>query len=670
MADQSGTDVIDDDIAAQLFAYGDALELARGLAEQESVPVAGPVLAARTSPWRRGSIAFVAAAAAIVVVAGVWVLSRADGSAVITDPADPPITTVAPTTTAPSTDSAALQQLGSQPHLLPASEQWAVIRHWPVLGTDDGDHGGVWVWRLDGHLFILASPAALGGVGPVEDATIESLHNRSTIGWVADGEQLGLESFDVDETTLRSVAEALVRTDDGWSLPGAELVLAEPAGPMPTGSISEQIDLSPIGEQGTAEVGTTVTSTTRHATPGSLYRELFEASSLGTVTETAIAGQAAFLIVGPFASYALVGIDDWVINWQTTRPGVDLAGLLETTEAVTDAEWDQAISGADDVLAAAVDQVSVPLAEPTDARVLPRYVLPDPYAIEWVTDMGIWTPEQRAQRQALVEANIAQGPRGTTVRTQAFRTADTTSSLPIPEVTIDVYVFDDEAPPVGLENEPGFEVYTLGDLEGILYVNGGPDQFAQIHLSAGNTAVVIDARGWTATQIRDFADTLTPRSGDPADGFDTADRYEQLFDRDGPIDAFAGVLSRWTMAWTHPDAGPDAGPGVSVQARTFEEFQLTLMNSTLGGFTTLETIDGGRYIALTNDSEGLAGQGIIVDARATLLRYDATQEVLTTVSVHGDIPDAIDVMEALTEIDLETWTQLVTPFNADPLRPR
>jgi hypothetical protein len=322
------------------------------------------------------------------------------------------------------------------------------------------------------------------------------------------------------------------------------------------------------------------------------------------------------------------------------------------------------------VVAEGVAAADIEPIEDTSSTDLPRHTLPEPWAFEWVTDTGIWTPEQQAQRQALNEANTSpQAVEPRPVRAQGFRSTASPDSLPItvPDVVVEVWEYDGGAPPGALADLGG-EPYSLGVLQGNLYPEGAiHGRGAGIELFGGNLLVAFSSSRWTQAELRAFADNLSLRGERATAGFDLRDtKHEQLFDLEGPqVDVYGST--GWFGAWH--DSEPGLNPTISVERASRAQLQWRLMNFE-NDATTMSSIEGGRYLAITIDTQALAAQGIVIEDRATVMQHDPSSDILTTMTVAGTVDQAVDLMEQLIEVDLATWSTLVGPVNADPLRPR
>ena len=639
------------ELAGQLRAYADALESMRAGAAAATVTDALDIARVRPPVRQRRLARVVPAAAAAVVAVGAigWWAAGSDSASLSTD--DP-----AATATTVERDPPALMP-GSELYVLPDMATWAVTDHSETTDVGPYEQDGIWVWRLNGSLVTLSENVPVDEPAPREQARLSIANDRMSLHWVEGDTGFDLQGIGVDEATLRAALAALTRSGTGWELPGAELVASEEAGPGETGA-SEQITIVPRDDDGVPVLSARVQSVVRPGSPADLYRELHEASGGGTVSDVMIAGEPGFTIIGPDFAYALVAADGWVVNWSTADPELDFAGLLASVERVTPGDWSDAVAGIDAAVAEVVAAAGIELVEATSSTDLPRYTLPEPWAFEWVTDMGIWTPEQQAQRQALNEANTSpQAVESRPVRAQGFRSTANPDSLPItvPDVVVEVWEYDGDAPP-GVLAEMGGEPYSLGGLQGNLYPEGTiHGRGAMIELSGGNLYVAFSSSRLTQAELRAFADSLSVRGEQVTAGFDLRDtNHEQLFDLEGSqVDVYGST--GWHGAWQ--DSEPGLNPTISVERASRAQLQWRLMNRD-NDETTMSSIEGGRYLAIT------------IDNAAIVMRHDASSDILTTVTVVGTVDQAVDLMEQLIEVDLAEWSTLVGPVNADPLRPR
>ena len=615
----------DDQLAVQLRAYADALESTRSGATTAAATGAEPQTAA------------------VLDVAGLSAGRRRHRSGRVL--------------------GAAAVVPDAELYLLPDSDTWAVSEHSELEGVGRYEQGGIWVWRLDGHLVTLSEDVFIGEAASREQARVEVSGTRTSLHWVDDeGVGFDLQGIDVDEAALRAALATITRSGEGWDLPGAVPVVGEPSGTAEAGE-GAQITLVPRDDQGVPVLRRQIHSGVRPGSEADLYRELHEASGGGTVSDVIIAGEAGYLIVGSDFSYALVAAGGWVVNWSTSDPTLDLAELLVSLKRVTPDEWAGSVAGVDDVIAQAVAAADVEPIEDASSVELPRYTLPEPWRFAWVTDMGIWTPEQRAQRQALQEANTSQWS-SHPVRAQGFRSTASPELLPIavPDVVVQVHEFDSDPPSEGTAEEMGGEPYSLGELDGVLYLDSiAFGQGSRMELTGGRLYFEADSPSMTAAEMRAFAESLEARGGDPKAGFDLAsDDYEEVFEVEGPLVNVYATSSRWSGAW---QLGDDeyVERSISVERLTFEQFQWRLMASDRTEFTVLD-LERGYYFGVRTGLWPLPAGGV--------MHFEPSTNILTTFSGAETLEEAQKLMDDLRPVDLETWKTLVAPVNADPLRPR
>ncbi|MCP3939594.1 MAG: hypothetical protein GY708_29985 [Actinomycetia bacterium] len=316
------------EIVAQLGAYGEALEELRTTRPEVRLPsrdVAG-------RPHGSGRV-LVAAAAAVVAVAGLaWVAMRPSDDTVGTAPTD-----VASITTAMSSgDPIEVRDL-AVPRLVPGDGGWALVDRSTPVRDDQDLHagGGTWVWRVDDTLVVLVERVGLDGLGKLEDAEVDVGGGRVTMGWLEAGSPVGLQSYGVDAGWLTSVARTLQHDETGWTLPGGEVIVAEPRDQRPAGAYQ----FFTLGRSDPSNPAV-ISGTASEATPGDLYRTLFDASSLGPIVAVEVDGNPGFVMqpLDPdlygVSAYGLFFADGWGFNVQVTSGEVDLAGVLVEAKVV------------------------------------------------------------------------------------------------------------------------------------------------------------------------------------------------------------------------------------------------------------------------------------------------------------------------------------------------
>lgn len=695
----------EEQIAQQLRAYADALvavgepatnsgtaSAISGGPGRNSVSPPGAVPDDRDEATHRGALPRrrrpLLAAAAVVVLALVgWSVWRSQPSTTTTESTSDDDLSTGPD----SGMTEAVEEATGWPLADPT--RWAAIAHYgPDLGEPEphppeSPPGGVWAWRLEGTTYVLVT-GYTEATGPLAEAQPVDETTRVTLGWVVDGQRLGLQAYDVDAATVRQTAESLLFDDGSWTLPGAEVLIDEPsvdpAGP------TEQLDLAPVDADGIAGLAPTVTLVIRPESTGGMYRELFEASSIGSVTETTIAGQPGFVIEGPMASYALASGNGWVATWQSRDQGVDMAELVASIELVDEQRWQQVVDGVDrtaeEALQAAVEaqgEATDPgpdtSADPAD---LPRYLLPEPWKLAWVTDMGLWTEEQWAQRRALEEANTANYPDAPElVWTQGFRrrSVPSTTPLELPEVVVQVYRHTEpidndldwfdfgerRVDVAGLEGRVA-EVHAFG--EGVVHA---------VFAAGGRYTIDLQGAALTEDETIAFARSLEPNDGDIGNGLRSTDsEFQLVVDVPGADGETFDPVRQWLSAYE-----PEGGPAVSVQRLDEQQFRLSLVEHGWVDAANWELADGGRFLFLAPppepaDSPSTADEGHVINGPegaeppSTLVHYDRRTSIATTVSAAATVTELIELFDSLQEIDLDAWRELVEPYNSDPARPR
>lgn len=309
------------------------------------LPVAGEPA---SGPQPRRHLPPIAIAAVLVTLGGVaaLLLVRQDDST----PVDTDASTNPPATApAPSTDPSELDAAGSGfPRLLPAADEWEVVSTDFHDSAGDATRSGVWAFDLDGALFILISQPTSGPQIALADAEIAIGYNRSLMSWTDGTDRLGLEGFNVDNDALRTAAVSLTRAANGWELPGAVVLAAEPAGPQPEAQ-TVRVELASKAGDGTIDLSSTVAQYTTAGSEGDFYRHLSNASSLGTTTQIEIDEHRGYIMTGGELPYALVYHDGYVTHWQPDNPTTELASLVQSVRSVSETDWLQATGrGAED----------------------------------------------------------------------------------------------------------------------------------------------------------------------------------------------------------------------------------------------------------------------------------------------------------------------------------
>lgn len=653
----------------------------------------------REQPSRLRPVLAFAAAVAVLVGAAVWIGVRDESTPIRTTDGAPTATTE-PDAASGAETPAGEAVASEETWLLPNASEWAISEAFPTQSSEPTVKGGVWAWRIDGVVYVLVDEVALADLGPFDQAPVEISEGRTMIAWVDGEHRLGLQGYGVSEQTLRSVAARIEETPTGWSVPGAELLVGQPDGPSELTS-SIQVGYSPLDAEGIADLSTVITGIYRSGTAGDMYRELFEASSLGAVKEISIAGLDGFRISGQFASHAIVFGDGIVSTWSTTDPETDLAALLSSIEAVSVQEWDEAVADVDQVVSEAIGAVlddataasptGIDALDPANDPDLPRYLLPEPWQFDFVTDAGLWSADDRAQREALFAANAQ--PSNSLLWTQGFRTAGATLDpdglLPfaIPDTVISVFEREDDGP---LNLDATAEPLSFAGLDGYILTSEVFDDDATDQLrtefsivgTQGRLLVGIEAPFNTEEQLREFASTLTVNQAGLSQGLvSDSPVVRLLLEAPGDAGERAGLYGRWLAAFKASTTTREDVPSevrLQVKSASFEQLQLEIVHLTTRGGLTYAPVTGTNYLAAQyqqNEEFVVGDDGELVDGpgaveRTNVLRYDPETHVLVTLDVDGDLPSAIALFEELVETDLGTWRERVTPFNAQPLNPR
>ncbi len=704
------------ELAAQLRSYADGLEAAHRAGRLSSAP---PVAATPPGtpvvdlgdrplrPGRRWPIRIVAPAIAAAVMVGAigWWSNGRDTTAVSTDSPTTTATSTSTTTTASQPTSTQQtstsspgdevepfpENLASAPALLPDMTRWAVAGHYPSEDPGPYDQDGIWVWRVDDTLVTLSENVAEYGTSDRDEALFDSSGSRSSLHWVEEGVNYDIQAIDMTESRLRATLAELTRTDNGWTLPGAEVVIDEPAGPAVSGA-GHQISIVARDGDGVPMLTRSLTMNLRPGKAGDAYRQLHEASGSGSVVELSIAGHPGTAVVGPDFNFAVAAIDGWVIDWAAYDPAIDLVAFLESIQSVTTEQWVSAIENVDDVTDEVVAAAGITPVEESAAANLPRFTMPDPWQLEWVTDTGIWTPEQRAQRDALDQAHSTGVPYYLPAMSQGFRSSSSPDGpgIAIPELIIRIARTDDEAPRPDSYGFGGDPIDAFG-LSGTIYPEGTLMGFgAGLDVAGSGVLVSIQTTDMSERELRSFIEQLTPRQPDLTLGFDLdSNRYQQLFELQNEQAETFTESAVWHASWRSTDESRSAT--VSVERQSLGELQSRLMHD--AGFeATLIPMNDEQDYALVHDTAALAERGIyFMDAedgevmlstgearrrinpprpRATIIRYDEASQVVIRFSLSGTPEEALAALDQMIEVDLETWRELAGPYNSDPLKPR
>ncbi len=556
--------------------------------------------------------------------------------------------------------------------LLPDPATWRPIESHesdPVLGIEDyaGEHeaDNAWGWRRGGHVFVLIEGYE-AATQPLRSAFVEEDPQRLTLAWITEGSALALQSYDSTEEELRQVASLLTPTGDGWELPGAEpLHRSERARTVGAAPVV-QLELAAVTD-GVAALRSTATMVRYPGDRADMLAELFQASSIGPVTETNVAGSTAFIMHGDEVAYALSWHDGSVYNWISTE-GIDMADFLATIDQVPSDTWLAAAAQApvnrDAALEAEVSKAAAAVEASPAAKEphLPRLMLPDGWTPVWITDMGAWTPEQRAQRNALEQAYQPPGPETPLVREQAFGQPDPTVSVAVPDVRVEIGRI--ESPPDSAASAESTARQSPDD--GIpIEIAGLPGTIEDNYAGGGNSAFAY-GQGFT---IAISSGTL-----------DTADFHDFVtslsFDSDQPDRLVSSHPSLTLMADIHyPDGAPD------LRYRRWLGQWIDEEGQQLG--VSVEHLPPAKLVLERTPWPGqqrrpptyeLRGQYVLAQSpysTVTVTRYD--EQSSTGITLDSDYLTAnelIKLVESLTEVDLETWIEFIAPYNSDPANPR
>lgn len=658
----------------QLRRYGDALEARRRTtgAMTTDDPVSSGI--GDRHPGRRRLVVLAAAAAVLLATAtaGVVTIVRGDDpDRVVTDGRDPASDSPTPTSTPSDT-------IGPVPILLPSGSDWLVLSSDTSDAETAGQDLGVWAWSVGDAILILVDGPIGDGDEPARDeAEVTISPGRTMVAWAEGDRRISLQGIGLDAPTLRSADAALTRSGDDWVLaedfdPFARVLTAEPSLPRPEGEVL-QIDLGPADSP--LALGGTVTTIVRPGSLGSLFAELHEASSIGPVSDIMVAGHPAHLVEGPDLGYALAAIDGWVVTWQTMDPSVDLGTYLATVSPAGPSELTEAAERGESARDAALAVAAAQAATSDERHVaeVPRFVPPDPWEPVWVTDMALWTSEQWAQREAMAAVN---GPdaRSRVAWSQGFRSPDDTSPVPTVDIFVTVYQFPDGRPDDAtgmVEHFTDGEPVRIGDLDGTLTrqgLGGGP----MLTLLDDHHLVEIWSFTLGGDAFADFAASLAVHPDGIDRGFTVGEggSLAMLFDEPGPAGLGVEHVTGWSGAWSRPGT-TDAELAIEVRETSVGRLALELSQANTG--TTIRLLDGPPGAILFErefDLEAMAEEGMfVVGPTSTVFRYEPTTGLMVSVSVMPG-EDPVEMLGALTEVDLETWRAIVEPVNADPAHPR
>ncbi len=326
--------MVDDLLASQLRAYGDALEAVHGAgAVGPAVDPLGPQRDLR-------GVAAVAAVLLLVVSGSVAWLLRDFGAAVVeTEATDDSVTSWTPLRTAPQ-----------DVRVLPDSKEWVMVE----AGSFDGAESkvaGVWVWRVDGSIVTLVSPFGGEVASSLASARPVAEHNRVTVGWqTTSSETVGLQAIGLDPDRLMELAAELEQSAEGeWRLVGHDPIATRAPGPGPSrvrryavfSTESNKDDTGLRGEIGLAYFA---------GAEAELYGELFDASSFGDVESIEMLGRNGYVVRGEeVQTYALVYVDGVIVRASNVEVGVkaDVDGFIASLRFTDPETWNAAVDRLD-----------------------------------------------------------------------------------------------------------------------------------------------------------------------------------------------------------------------------------------------------------------------------------------------------------------------------------
>ncbi len=642
------------DIEQQLRHYGDALAENFGPAQIGGVIEAGDPGRAGSSDRHRLAFAGIAAGL-LLAVAGAFVLSRGSDDTVITDEPEP-------TSTLPIPDDRS--NGGEIGVLLPSDPSWLVLRSDEFEQEPGAGSGEVVVFDLDGSLVILTASETPGAMESTSfaDAPPEAAYNRVTIYGGFEAWSLGLTGFDIDPAVLRSAADGIVRTEGGWSLPGADLVLSEPSSAH-LGGTATAMDVAPRAEDGSIDRSRTVTINANPGTAGQLYRTLGEASSLGvTRAEVDMFGTTGFLIgesgeAGEGIGFAIAYRDGRLFEAQTTSQNVDLGALLSSLEPATEADLDRRLDEAEQIREA---ELAATLAEqePIEVVELPRFLAAQPWTPDRVYDPSLWSDDDRALGQAMQEQVEVQS------RLSWLQGFDRRSN-PDP---LDPEVF------VTVTEVYSFHIAHGGDIDGAPISIGrfsgrvtGYEDYANLNVIDGDVAIAMRSTTLTADELAAFAATVVPKDESALTGLTPIDpAWSLVLDEASPYGDSATGPPSYNVLY-----GDGAGNEILVVVQKIPAAVVALELSWINEdpSTDLRIGDDGWLILETwyQETAEPIDRSEPPDT-ARYLRYDDDLGVLLT--VWGDRPQAIEVLaQGLRQVDESTWRTTVepslTPFDPD-----
>lgn len=500
-----------------------------------------------------GPARFALAAAAVlaIVATGVALNARGDENSVSTDGTTSTTSQNASTTaerpapastTAPDVVEPEPFELGAPARLLPPADRWVVVGHETYTDPPSTrSTSDTYAYDRDGALFILTTSLPGGPDDQPGAPEPDVFANRVSAYWTVDGRRFGLTGFDVTVESFMEAARSLVETEDlGWMIDDAELTLAERGEGSP-GGVRTQTVFAPVGEDGDVDLTRSITQMSSRRSPGSMYAELGEASSIGITRVIQVAGGPGFYIDGDGMDYGLRYADDHVTSWQTDQGFPDLEAFLEALAVVEAERWDEAVSTAEQTQRDAL----VATADDLDVRVtadLPRLLLPAPWELVRVNDATQWSPEDQALHIAQLESGGGV-PASRTLWVQSFLALDNRDAV-VPDIIITVQERLSGNAYVRVDGRTPFDV-----IDGFVGEVSNAEGPTVAFIERDSIFIEFVSGSLSPDDLIAFAETLDLRSEDGRDGFDyDGKRFTPRADSQTPYFERPSIGS-WSASW-------------------------------------------------------------------------------------------------------------------------
>ena len=284
-----------------------------------------------------------------------------------------------------------------------------------------------------------------------------------------------------------------------------------------------QLDIAPLDDDGVPQLGRRILLVYRPGSVDDFDREWGDASSLGDPIDFVIGDDGVGRSVSDISTgfnLAQVWSNGTYVSLQSPDRDAELVEVAMTLAAVDETTWLSAREGAPDqrlvAVAAAREDIN---AQPSLGEPLPHWVLPQPWQLSHVTDMTIWTPEQRADAEAYSAANRPaslndfEEPEFEVFYYGFDDDPDVASSQFVPHVMISAFILADpveEAFPINYET-----ISALG-LDGV--INAAVNGFS-IELGTRGVRVNVRTLGLDGVETRGFLSNLDFATANPLDGF-------------------------------------------------------------------------------------------------------------------------------------------------------